>query len=126
MKTTLSIFSLLFCVQASAYTSWQEYTPHHILSKVNIVSYFTKNIAIYTKESINSCSALFEGNKFKVKVINCSRNGLELKIDWKNKVNCDQAMEYDKKINVKLDKECRDEFYSNTPIIINGKTFEYH
>ncbi len=130
MKSFLALFLIIGSFSSFAYTNWSNYTPYHIFSKVSLVSGIQKKIIIQTKGFVNSCSGLFENNKFQVKVISCSGGKLDLKVQYKNKVNCDQGMSYTKKLKVKLEKECFENFAGSYPgesvIIINGQRFEDH
>lgn len=129
MKKLLLIIVLMTSVGAFAYEDWDKYTPQTIFSEISFGSIAQRKLIIRTKGSVNSCGGL-ERNQYKMKVVSCSDDLLELAADFKNGVSCDMGMLVDHKFKVKLPKDC----FKNTAfgmgfsgkISINGKVFDEH
>lgn len=119
MKMLLSLILAFASVSAFAYPNWHDYTPSNVIADTNLFG----TVVVHTSGTVNSCSDIFERNKFDVKVIGCQDGALALNIQYKNKASCDQGMRLTKKFRVKLSKKCRDEWINT--IVINGKSYKY-
>jgi hypothetical protein len=129
MKKILIVLLALGSLSAFSYTQWQDYTPSHIFTKYSLLDGIQKKITILTKGSINTCNDIFEGNQYRTKVLSCLNGNLDLKVEYKNKVDCDAGEDVIKKLNINLETQCLNNFsvqpgYST--VTINGKLFKNH
>jgi hypothetical protein len=120
MKTLLILIGITLTSTSHAYRTWRHYTPHNAAFNQTLFG----NLVIHTNGMINSCSGLFEGNRFRTKVVSCDGDALRLEVEYKNHVDCDQGMSFDKRLVVKLSKECKNAFFEK--VVINNREFSLY
>lgn len=118
MKNFIIMTSLFLSSRAFAYPYWSEFTPDQVITGPAIS--FREKMVIITKGQISSCARFFEHNRFKVKVLDCKNDQLNLKMTYKNNASCDQGMTITRTFRVELPKDC----FATDRIIINGKAFD--